>query len=57
MSVADLKITELMYNQGPSGIQFIEVTNTGTDPVSSNDFSSATMISAQPITKVSLAPM
>ncbi|MCF2871245.1 hypothetical protein L0664_09240 [Octadecabacter sp. G9-8] len=38
MSVADLKITELLFNTGPTGFQFIEVTNTGATAVSSQDF-------------------
>ncbi|MBU2992079.1 hypothetical protein Q4555_10810 [Octadecabacter sp. 1_MG-2023] len=38
MSADDLRITEVMYNPGATGYEYIEITNTGTESVSTDDF-------------------
>lgn len=38
MSVNDLRITEIMYNPPAGSFEFIEITNTGTTAVSTNEF-------------------
>ena len=38
MSIADLRITEVHYNPESGTPPFLEITNTGTTPVSSGDF-------------------
>lgn len=56
MSQSDLRITEVLYDGGPNGFEFIEITNTSTDTAADLQGVSLTNSDFLPIASIELGP-